>query len=169
MAIDREDPEYLLGATKQEVERLQKQHAWIKTATNNKIVFAPVDLQKPDLKILDVGCADGNDPPPLCLMICHDAKTACANGDMLGTLLRDLQKDVSPSAKLTGVDIMSQFLPPSPQGNISYSVGDVCQPPSPELAGVFDLTHVRFVLAGAAQAGLEKAIQNLAGRSHFLH
>lgn len=59
MAIDNQDPEYLLGATKQEVERLQKQHAWIKRAINGKIVFAPVDLQKPDLKILDVGCADG--------------------------------------------------------------------------------------------------------------
>lgn len=81
-----------------------------------------------------------------------------------GTLLRDLQGKLSPTAKLVGVDIMSQFIPESSQGNISYAVGDVGEPPAPERTGVFDLTHVRYTLAGAAQAGIEKSVQNLAGR-----
>lgn len=42
-----------------EIERLGKQHAWIRTCLDNKIAFAPVDLKKPDLKALDIGCADG--------------------------------------------------------------------------------------------------------------
>lgn len=43
-----------------EVERLQKQHAWVQRCLNGKIVFAPITLDKEGLKILDVGCADGN-------------------------------------------------------------------------------------------------------------
>lgn len=53
------DPEYLLGETAREVERLRKQHAWLQICLKNKIVFAPIDLEKPGLRILDVGCADG--------------------------------------------------------------------------------------------------------------
>ena len=56
---EQKDPEYLLGATQREVERLQKQHVWIQTCLKGKIVFAPVNLQDPSLKVLDVGCADG--------------------------------------------------------------------------------------------------------------
>lgn len=71
---------------------------------------------------------------------------------------------MSPTAKLVGVDIMSSFIPKSPEGNMSFAVGDVGEPPVPERAGTFNLTHVRYVLAGAAQAGIDKAVQNLAGR-----
>ncbi|KAM0425918.1 hypothetical protein ACHAPT_008856 [Fusarium lateritium] len=131
------DPQYLLNKTNREVERLQKQHAWIQRCLNNRIVFAPVDLNKQGLKVLDVGCADG-------------------------ILLRDLQKQVSPSAQLVGVDVMSSFLPPSPQGNIGYQVYDVCEPPSGELSGAFDFTHVRYVLPGSAKVGYQKAVSNLA-------
>jgi hypothetical protein len=53
------DPKYPLGAIKSEAERLHKQHLWVQACLDNQIVFAPVDLKKPGLKILDVGCADG--------------------------------------------------------------------------------------------------------------
>ncbi|RBR17261.1 hypothetical protein FVER53590_10787 [Fusarium verticillioides] len=62
-----------------EVERLQKQHAWVQRCLDNKIVFAPIPLDKEGLRILDVGCADG-------------------------VLLRDLKQQVSPSAQLFGAD-----------------------------------------------------------------
>lgn len=42
-----------------EVDRLQKQHTWVNHVLKNKIIFAPVPLNKEGLKILDVGCADG--------------------------------------------------------------------------------------------------------------
>jgi hypothetical protein len=88
----------------------------------------------------------------------------------LGTLLRYLQGQVSPTAELVGVDILNTFLPKSPQGNISFALGDVGEPPAPERTGVFDLTHVRFLLAWALTAGAEKVIKNLAGMNlpHFL-
>ncbi|CAI6081756.1 unnamed protein product [Clonostachys chloroleuca] len=133
----KEDQEYLLGQHGREVERLQKQHRWIQSCLKGKIVFAPVELDKSSLRVLDVGCADG-------------------------TLLRDLQKQVSPSAQLVGSDVMGPFLPTSPQGNIRYVQADICEPPTGDLAGSFDLTHVRYVLPGCARVGLDTAVANLA-------
>ncbi|KAJ4244744.1 hypothetical protein NW762_014320 [Fusarium torreyae] len=128
------DQEYLLVDTSQEVKRLQQQHAWFQRCLENKIVFAPIQMDKEGLRILDVGCADG-------------------------ILLRDLQKQVSPTARLVGVDVVKSFLPPSKE-NVTYKVYDLCEPPSKELSG-FDLTHVRFVLPGAAKVGYQKAVDNL--------
>lgn len=42
-----------------EVERLQKQYAWIQKCVDDKLVFAPMQLDKEGLRVLDVGCADG--------------------------------------------------------------------------------------------------------------
>jgi 2-polyprenyl-3-methyl-5-hydroxy-6-metoxy-1,4-benzoquinol methylase len=55
----KEDQDYLLGQHGREVERLQKQHRWIQSCLKGKIVFAPVELGKSGLRVLDVGCADG--------------------------------------------------------------------------------------------------------------
>jgi hypothetical protein len=59
---------------------------------------------------------------------------------------------------------MAPFLPTSPQGNIRYVQADICEPPKGDLAGSFDLTHVRYVLAGCARVGLDTAVANLAGK-----
>ncbi|KAM0545320.1 hypothetical protein ACHAPJ_011392 [Fusarium lateritium] len=130
------DPEYILGDATNEVERLQKQHRWIQHCLRGRIVFAPVNLDKEGLGVLDVGCADG-------------------------TLLRDLQKDVSPSAQLVGADVMKSFFPPS-EGNIRFRVYDVCDPPGDELREAFDLTHIRYVLSGSSKVGFGQAVKNLA-------
>lgn len=74
-----------------------------------------------------------------------------------------MQKQVAPSAKLVGVDVMPSFLPPSAGDNITYQVYDVCEPPTGELKEAFDLTHVRYVLPGAARVGHQAAVSNLAG------
>lgn len=44
---------------KSEVERLQKQYAWVQRCIDNKIIFAPVPLEQEGIRVLDVGCADG--------------------------------------------------------------------------------------------------------------
>ena len=59
MAEQKQDPEYLLVNTGPELERLGKQHAWLMKTLKAQIVWAPVDTQKEGLKVLDVGCADG--------------------------------------------------------------------------------------------------------------
>lgn len=57
----KDDKSYLamVGNADAEVERLQIQHRWIQMCLNDKIAFAPVDLKKDGLKVLDMGCADG--------------------------------------------------------------------------------------------------------------
>ncbi|KAL6916765.1 hypothetical protein ACHAPO_006878 [Fusarium lateritium] len=121
---------------KSEVERLQKQYAWVQRCIGNKIIFVPLPLDQEGLRVLDVGCADG-------------------------TLLRDLKKQVSPSARLVGVDVVEAFLPPSEEG-LRYETYDLCEPPRQELTEAFDVTHVRFVIPGAAKVGYQKAVEHLA-------
>ncbi|GKT43486.1 methyltransferase psoC [Colletotrichum spaethianum] len=48
----------MVGDVKAELTRLQVQHRWIQTSTKDKIAFAPIDLTKDGLKVLDIGCAD---------------------------------------------------------------------------------------------------------------
>ncbi|OLN96126.1 hypothetical protein CCHL11_03235 [Colletotrichum chlorophyti] len=130
---------YLAGVSDVQVEldRLRIQHCWIQTCLNERIAFAPVDLKKPGIKVLDVGCADG-------------------------TLLRDLRKQVPSSAELVGADLSVEFLPKTAEGNICYLKQDVCDPPAAELRSAFDFTHVRNVLHSAQRSGIEKAVANLA-------
>lgn len=64
-----EEPKYLLGDHGREVERLRKQHSWIQYCLKDQIVFAPIDLQKPGLKVLDVGCADGMVSIPVIVLV----------------------------------------------------------------------------------------------------
>ncbi|KAF5616367.1 uncharacterized protein FTJAE_13012 [Fusarium tjaetaba] len=118
-----------------DVERLRKQHAWVQRCLDNKIVFAPMPLDKEGLKILDVGCADG-------------------------VLLRDLKKQVPPSAQLVGVDIVEAFLPDS-EGGIRFEVYDLCGSLREQLVGAFDLTHMRYSTLGAAKVGYQEAIEHL--------
>ncbi|KAH8669167.1 S-adenosyl-L-methionine-dependent methyltransferase [Xylariales sp. PMI_506] len=141
MADGQSDPEYLLVRTEHELDRLRKQHRWLQLCNGGKIVFAPVDLKKQGLKVLDVGCADG-------------------------TLLRDLQEQVSPSAYLVGTDFMPSFVQAakalSPNAaNLEYRVHDLSEPFPPDLISTFDLTHVRLVLPGVGRVGLEATVRNL--------
>ncbi|KAK3312446.1 S-adenosyl-L-methionine-dependent methyltransferase [Apodospora peruviana] len=136
----QQDQEYLFALAESELKRLSMQHAWIQKCLDNQLIFAPVNLRKPGLKVLDVGCADG-------------------------TLLCDLQPQLDPSAQLVGVDNMSSFLPKEPTTtNISYVVHDVCEPfVGADMKDAFDLTHVRLVLPGAGRVGIPAAIKNLIG------
>lgn len=83
----------------------------------------------------------------------------------LGTLLRDLRKQVDPSTKLVGVDITKDYLPLSAEDNISYQTFDLCEQPPTDLTEAFDLTHVRLVLAASGRVGMQQAVHNLAGET----
>lgn len=71
---------------------------------------------------------------------------------------------MAPSAELLGLDLTSSFLPGSTEGNIRYGTANVCDAPTPELVGAFDLTHLRYVLVGCGPVGLDVPIGNLAGK-----
>lgn len=57
-----EQSEYLLGDTSGEIQRLTIQHGIFKHGMKGKMVYAPIDLSKPNLSILDPACADGTLP-----------------------------------------------------------------------------------------------------------
>ncbi|KAM0221178.1 hypothetical protein ACHAQD_005531 [Fusarium lateritium] len=147
----KEKPQYPFTISS-EVERLQKQHAWVNHVLKNKIVFAPVPLDKEGLKILDVGCADGT-------AIIQKRKSVWLTR-VLGILLRDIQKQVPSSAQLVGVDIEDSFFPASDDG-IRYEVYNLCESLTEGLTGLFDLTHMRYVMAAAGKVGYQKAVENL--------
>lgn len=79
-----------------------------------------------------------------------------------GILLRDIQKQVPSSAQLVGVDIEDSFFLAS-DGGIKYEVYDLCESPNEGLTEVFDLTHMRYVMAAAGRVGYQKAVENLVG------
>lgn len=59
---------------------------------------------------------------------------------------------------------MPSFLPKeNPSGNIRYVIQDICESFASDLQGVFDLTLIRFVIAGSARAGILGAVKNLIG------
>ncbi|KAH8884134.1 S-adenosyl-L-methionine-dependent methyltransferase [Thozetella sp. PMI_491] len=141
MAEQQQDHEYMLAGIATELERLGKQHRWMLKTCNGKLIFAPVDLKKDGLKVLDIGCADG-------------------------MLLRDIQQAAAPSAQLVGMDLMPSFIEAARAAsveypNIRYAVQDVCEPLPSEFQSAFHLTHVRAVLAGAAKAPLKAVVENL--------
>ena len=49
----------------EEISRLTLQHSVVKAAANNRLLFAPIDLTQPGLKIIDSACADGKLPHSL--------------------------------------------------------------------------------------------------------
>jgi hypothetical protein len=72
-----------------------------------------------------------------------------------------LQKQFSPSTQFVGADVMPSFLPKD-DPHVRYVIQDVGKPFADDLQGAFDFTHLRYVLAGAAQHGIENSIKNLA-------
>lgn len=72
---------------------------------------------------------------------------------------------MSLSAELVGVDLTAGFLPESPQGNIRYLVGNICDTPSKDLVEIFDFTHVRYLLVGCGKVELDTLITNLLCKS----
>lgn len=53
-----EELQYLLPEPRKEIDRLTEQDAVITYLMNNRRILAPIDLTKPDLRILDSGTAD---------------------------------------------------------------------------------------------------------------
>lgn len=53
------DHEYILPEPLKEVQRLTDQDSVFAYAMNNKRVFAPIDVTKPGLQVLDSATADG--------------------------------------------------------------------------------------------------------------
>ncbi|KAI0206558.1 hypothetical protein F4808DRAFT_455314 [Astrocystis sublimbata] len=121
-----------------EATRLQNQHEVTKDAMGGRLVRAPIDLETPQLRILDSGTADG-------------------------TWLQDLAASVAPvQHKLYGTDVNDTGFPSNDSSGTVYQVQDVNQPWPKDWEGQFDLVHQRLVLV-AAGSKQKEAVLSLAG------
>ncbi|KAG6039055.1 hypothetical protein E4U19_007553 [Claviceps sp. Clav32 group G5] len=107
-----------------ENDRLNIQHALIKSIMGGKLLMAPVNLERPDLRILDSGTAQAN-------------------------WLLDLAALVPSTAQLTGTDIAPEQFPlPSQRPlNMTLQKQSIFDPWNETMLGSFDVVHQRFVLA----------------------
>ncbi|KAG5964824.1 hypothetical protein E4U57_004849 [Claviceps arundinis] len=107
-----------------ENDRLNIQHAIIKSIMGGKLLMAPVNLERPNLRILDSGTAQAN-------------------------WLLDLAGLVPSTAQLTGTDIApEQFpLPSQRPPNMTLQKQSIFDPWNEAMLGSFDVVHQRFVLA----------------------
>ncbi|OHF04081.1 methyltransferase [Colletotrichum orchidophilum] len=131
----------MVGDVQAELTRLQVQHRWIQMCLKDKIVFAPVDITRDGLKVLDMGCADG-----ISEYFYGTCRSRCR-----------FHHPRTWSAQM----FQPVFLPTSAQGSIHYVTHDVCDPLAGDLKVHFDLTHVRNVLHSAHRSGVEQAVANL--------
>ncbi|KAJ7074189.1 S-adenosyl-L-methionine-dependent methyltransferase [Mycena amicta] len=111
--------QYILPTDGPEHQRLAMQHATLKSLFGDRILFAPVELNKDD-KVLDTGTGPG-------------------------LWIMDLASSVDPSIEMIGVDIESRLFPLSPPKNISFRVESVVNLPS-EWSNTFTLIHQRLLI-----------------------
>ena len=55
---------YMLPHHIQEIDRLQRQHRFMRSTTDGVLVVTPLPLELKTLRVLDSGCADGLSPCP---------------------------------------------------------------------------------------------------------
>ncbi|PVH92472.1 putative methyltransferase [Periconia macrospinosa] len=129
---------YLLPHHREEIERLQRQHEFIKAATNNKLT--PLDLPE-GARVLDSGCADGN-------------------------WLADLAKvHYGRSAKtfsLHGIDLGSTLFRADPRLDLRKHDVRTPVPSSWGWKNSFDLVHQRLLVWGIGKDEWTAVVSNLA-------
>ncbi|KAJ7074806.1 S-adenosyl-L-methionine-dependent methyltransferase [Mycena amicta] len=111
--------QYILPTDGPEHQRLALQHATLKSMFNDRILFAPVELNTGD-KVLDAGTGPG-------------------------LWIMDLASSVDPSIEMIGVDIESRLFPLSLPKNISFRIESVVNLPS-EWSNAFTLVHQRLLM-----------------------
>ncbi|KAJ7191882.1 S-adenosyl-L-methionine-dependent methyltransferase [Mycena pura] len=111
--------QYALPTDDLEQERLILQHQTLKKLFGNRILLAPVKLEKND-KVLDIGTGPG-------------------------LWIMDLAASVDPSVSIVGVDIESRLFLTSPPKNIELRLESVVNLPS-EWTDTFALVHQRLLM-----------------------
>lgn len=121
-----------------EYDRLRTQHELVKTAMNGKLLYCPVDLTNPELRVLDSATAEG-------------------------TWLIDLARSVPSSASLYGTDIAPQHFVTEnerPQ-NVHLLPHSIFDPWPVEFQNSFDVVHQRFVLTVGSDKTAQEAVKLL--------
>lgn len=122
MASDSKHHEYFPElSSQQDVNRLRDMHRVLKHCMNGKLVLAPIDLSKSDLRILDACTSDGY-------------------------WLFDLRNDIGTGHGHTfiGVDIDATRFPSKYPEDVTLQAQDTSAPWPSEWRDSFDLVHQRF-------------------------
>ncbi|RFU32838.1 hypothetical protein B7463_g3508, partial [Scytalidium lignicola] len=121
-----------------EYDRLRTQHDLVKTAMHGKLLYCPIDLMEPNLRILDSATAEG-------------------------TWLIDLAKSVPPSTALFGTDIAPQHFVPEElrPSNVHFSTHSIFDPWPADFQESFDVVHQRFVLTVGSDDTAQEAVKLL--------
>ncbi|KAF1936184.1 putative methyltransferase [Clathrospora elynae] len=125
---------YLLPHHKEEIERLQRQHEFIKAATNDKITSVSL---RDGARVLDSGCADGN-------------------------WLADLAKVHQKNLSLYGMDIGSTLFRSDQRLDLRKHDVRTSVPESWGWKNSFDLVHQRLLVWGVAKDEWSAVVTNLA-------
>ncbi|KAH8585286.1 hypothetical protein B0O99DRAFT_647316 [Bisporella sp. PMI_857] len=128
----------LVPADQTASKRLLDQHQVEIDALGGNLLQAPIDLSRPNLKILDSATADGH-------------------------WLQELRTQCTPQKnnKYVGIDLNPKFLPLSYPLDFEFYTHNIGEPwPENELS-TFDLVHQRLSLPGAAPYPLSQAVRNL--------
>ncbi|KAF2158641.1 hypothetical protein M409DRAFT_30866 [Zasmidium cellare ATCC 36951] len=104
--------------------RLEDQHETVIHAMGGKPLFAPVDLSRPGLKVLDSGCANGR-------------------------WLKDLQAASSAEHEYVGTDVVESLYPKPPPKNTQFFDQSIKESWPKEWARTFDVIHQKLVMAAA--------------------
>lgn len=123
---------------KSEKERLAGQHDVITNAMGGRLLFAPVDLSKPGLRILDSGTADGR-----WLLELHSSSPS--RHEYVGT---DIDQGLYPDPAPDGTHFQNQSI------REDFPAGWL---------GSFDVVHQRLVMAAAPPETVSSVVKRLAG------
>ncbi|KAK4153863.1 S-adenosyl-L-methionine-dependent methyltransferase [Chaetomidium leptoderma] len=125
---------YRAPRTRVEYDRLSTQHELIKAAMGGQLLRCPVNLSRPDLRVLDSGTAQALWP-------------------------LDVARTVPATATLVGTDIAPQHFPPPEErpANLTLLQQSIHDPWPAEMRGSFDAVHQRFVLAACPSADAARA------------
>nr|WNS47937.1 FunG [Talaromyces coalescens] len=123
----------------EEIDRLTDNHLVYTDAAGGKLSFAPIDWQKPGLRILDSATADG-------------------------IWLQDLRKEIGPAAEkqtFIGTDLVTDLFPSPPPEGIQFVKQSITDPWPEDWKESFDLVHQRQVLGFCGNFALDQAVRNL--------
>ncbi|KAI0411482.1 hypothetical protein F5X98DRAFT_46755 [Xylaria grammica] len=141
MAEDKNQTHYFLDGNPEELERLQLGQEIISDCFR-KLVFAPVDLESPGLRVLDSATADGLWLRDLC---------ECSPSSS-----RDAQTYI-------GTDITSIYFPRAGIPGVQLYEQSITKAWPSEWNCTFDLVHQRMALAAAGKGDVREALQRLIG------
>ncbi|KAI1819431.1 S-adenosyl-L-methionine-dependent methyltransferase [Xylaria intraflava] len=141
MAEDKNQTHYFLDGNPEELERLQLGQEIISDCFG-KLVFAPVDLGNPGLRVLDSATADGLWLRDLC------ESSPSSNRDAQTYIGTDITGIYFPKAGIPGVQLYEQ---------------SITKAWPSEWNGTFDLVHQRMALPAAGKDDVRGALQGLIG------